>query len=437
MKGRRRIFFLLFILELSLSAFYKPWTVHYNFVYGTKAMSMGNAFTAVADDLTAVFWNPAGLAALRGPEFHFAYQAENQGQEYDLQQAAVNGASAEYETDFSSKLQQINFFSVSAPVEFWKMKWNFALSYYRYIPYGFKGSAVETLTYSTSRSLPQIRRVNFKGSEGIDVLAFSAAAALNEYFSLGCTLQQFFGSGNLPLQTLENGGEFHRQVIESLRGRNFIIGLMFRPFNTLNLGFSWHGGLENDLDSSLLTWEVDRLGNDINLKADSALARVRIPAQYSLGVSWQPAGWLNLSGDYSAIDWQKATIEDYYAPGTVRPYPLMDDAGSGQQRIRNLRLGLEVTFPLRRMILHLRTGWSADKQLAADRSGQPLKTTAYAAGLGCEFSRSLLLEVAFQRQSADWLENGYFDPEQAVSSRFCADLLKFSLTYRFGRIFKE
>jgi len=31
---------------------------------GARAMSMGGAFTAIADDATAVFWNPAGLAQL-------------------------------------------------------------------------------------------------------------------------------------------------------------------------------------------------------------------------------------------------------------------------------------------------------------------------------------------------------------------------------------
>ena len=33
---------------------------------GARALSMGGAFVAVADDSTAVFWNPAGLAQLKG-----------------------------------------------------------------------------------------------------------------------------------------------------------------------------------------------------------------------------------------------------------------------------------------------------------------------------------------------------------------------------------
>jgi hypothetical protein len=32
---------------------------------GVKAAAMGNAFTAVADDYSAIYWNPAGLAQIR------------------------------------------------------------------------------------------------------------------------------------------------------------------------------------------------------------------------------------------------------------------------------------------------------------------------------------------------------------------------------------
>jgi hypothetical protein len=317
------------------------------------------------------------------------------------------------------------------------MKWGFALSYYRYIPYGFKGSASETLNFSQDPMQPVAATVTFKGSEGIDVLAVTAAAAITEYAALGCTLQQFFSSGSLYLQTVGPVGELQQQYTESMRGRNFIIGAMFRPFKTLNLGFTYHSGLKSSFDSQLLVWLVDEEGNDLDPIVQTSLSRVRIPAQYSLGVSWRPAAGLNLSCDYSVLDWRDGTIENYYAEGSVLPYPQKNYFDTRQQYVRNLRLGMEVSVPLRRILLHLRGGWNSEKQLAADRSGEPLQTNGLAAGVGLEFSDTLHAEVAYQRQKADWLEDGYFAKNQAVPSRFSADLLKFSLTYRFGRIFKE
>jgi len=40
---------------------------------GSKAAAMGDAYTSIAGDATAVYWNPAGLARLRGIEVHLAH----------------------------------------------------------------------------------------------------------------------------------------------------------------------------------------------------------------------------------------------------------------------------------------------------------------------------------------------------------------------------
>ena len=44
---------------------------------GARAMGMGGAFVAVADDATAASWNPAGLTALTRPEFSFVQDLSN------------------------------------------------------------------------------------------------------------------------------------------------------------------------------------------------------------------------------------------------------------------------------------------------------------------------------------------------------------------------
>ncbi len=46
---------------------------------GARASAMGEAFTAIADDSTAVFWNPAGLAQIRSVEAQFTYNSWIQG----------------------------------------------------------------------------------------------------------------------------------------------------------------------------------------------------------------------------------------------------------------------------------------------------------------------------------------------------------------------
>lgn len=40
---------------------------------GVKPVAMGNAFVAIADDISAIYWNPAGLTQLRSPVFSSMY----------------------------------------------------------------------------------------------------------------------------------------------------------------------------------------------------------------------------------------------------------------------------------------------------------------------------------------------------------------------------
>ena len=38
---------------------------------GSKAVGMGGAFVGLADDYSAVFWNPAGITQITGTSFSF------------------------------------------------------------------------------------------------------------------------------------------------------------------------------------------------------------------------------------------------------------------------------------------------------------------------------------------------------------------------------
>jgi len=51
---------------------------------GTRAVGMGGSFVSVADDASAVFWNPAGLARLSFGELDFSHVTLPEGSEYDF-----------------------------------------------------------------------------------------------------------------------------------------------------------------------------------------------------------------------------------------------------------------------------------------------------------------------------------------------------------------
>src|SRR5258708_37140292 len=46
---------------------------------GARAVGMGEAFSSVSDDATAVFWNPAGLILAKGTQFNLTHAEWLQG----------------------------------------------------------------------------------------------------------------------------------------------------------------------------------------------------------------------------------------------------------------------------------------------------------------------------------------------------------------------
>lgn len=51
---------------------------------GARACSMGEAFTGLADDFSAIYWNPAGIAQIKDIEFNFMHNNWFQGTRYEF-----------------------------------------------------------------------------------------------------------------------------------------------------------------------------------------------------------------------------------------------------------------------------------------------------------------------------------------------------------------
>jgi len=52
--------------------------------FGARPLAMGGAFVAVADDVHATYWNPAGLVKLSGPEVSATFDTDWQDLNYDI-----------------------------------------------------------------------------------------------------------------------------------------------------------------------------------------------------------------------------------------------------------------------------------------------------------------------------------------------------------------
>lgn len=421
----KRLFFMIGLCAccaLSLYAeFYKPLYTYYNFLSGTKSLSMGNAFVGAADDLSTVFLNPAGITKFKVPQFYASFKTDKIHYDYESQEKNFGSYSQEYDYDFVSRLKNINFLSLSVPLVLWQMKWNFAIGYYRYNPYGHEGYSRETLT--TLGSTKNIDRLttNFSGSGGIDVLAFCTAFNLVKNLSFGITMQQFINSGVRSYDRLPGPVEYKDYTCsEKLEGRNFIFGVLFNVYKDITVGFTYHTGSKHRFQSQE-QWQEDVAGK----QGKTTSGEVYLPDKFALGTSIKLVKFLNLAYEFSRINWSAGKIGDL-------PYPIRDNFSFSQSDIINHRLGIECDISLKKVRLYLRSGFSWEKQLFRAADSAAVRVKAFSMGCGFLFFPGVALDLAYVRQRANWPEAGYFDPQAFINSAYRNKILSLALTYHFA-----
>lgn len=427
---------LLLIARTWLCPGYKPWFNYYNFAYGTRALSLGNAFTAQADDLTAIFWNPAGIVQTRSVELYLSYRSDS----LRLHQTQEHGIGSDAQTfDFQLKhrLNQIDFFSVCLPARIWNQQWGFAFSYYRYIPYGFTGMSESILSTNRRWTILNRNAVISKGSEGLDVFGFTAALKVHESLSVGLTFQQLFNSGIQQLQYRPIDPSDYDQYIERLGGRNVVLGILFHPVRPVTFGFSFHSAIRGKLTSSYLFWHTDSDGKKVSQRVDGSISDINIPEHVSIGFAVQPVPFIRVNYEYAAIPWEKGTLSRYYDSSDPVPFPVKNDFDSQQKNSVSNRIGGEVNFRYKKKLIFIRSGWSHDRQIYVDNHSQQVKLNSLSMGMGIELFSYMLLEFAYRHQRGNWSEDGYAAWGGEMQARYAADSFHFSATYKFQRIFQR
>lgn len=419
---RRLTVFSLFVFFTSiLFAEYKPFYTSYNFLYGTKSLSMGNAFVAVADDLTAIFTNPAGTSKFKAPSFYANYKIESVDYDYAAQVDDFGGYSQEYDYHFTSKLKNINFLAISVPVVFWEVKWNFALGYYRYFPYGYKGHSQSTLTTLNDTKNTQDTRTDFSGSRGIDVLGFTTAFDLTKKIVFGVTIQQFFNSGTIRFDSLPQApGCKDLAATDHMEGTNYIFGILYDIHKDVTIGFTYHTKLARPFHSEFQCREEGG-----GKQETATVSEVVIPEKFAIGTGIRLLPSFSLSYEFSRIYWSKGKIGDL-------AFPVRDDFSFSQTDILNHRFGMEYNAMVREVRIFVRTGVSWDRQLF--RGGDDAKVTinGFAFGGGVFFMPGFMLELGYMYRRARWVEAGFFDPQSFIKTTYGSHTLSFGLTYRFG-----
>jgi hypothetical protein len=393
---------------------------------GARALGMGGAFLARADDATAASWNPAGLSYLRRPELSLV-GARN------VFNADVEGGDVFRFTGWSPDFGAITF-----PLSIKNAGGAIQLSYQRVIP--FDGSR-EIERSSGSRS------VSLVSSGGFDVLSFGTGWKLTSKLRLGVTVNRWIRGYEQDLRRSVDVGRTRQIAFDwKQKGWNTNLGLIFSPVENLNLAVV--GNTPFTAKVNLAKERTDFLPNaegvlepvSTNAYASDAVT-VDFPGAFGVGASWRAQSRLTLSADYTRTFWSKAYVYNFFvlpvndgsatnavAPTTENtfpklPYPYV--AETEQADSEQIRFGVEYVFIGRRLKVPVRGGYFNDRQILRDGQGRPPRYNGFTAGTGIIVG-PVLLDAAYLYEYGSYVDSLDLQHTQHTH-RFLA-----SLIYRFG-----
>ncbi len=427
------IFLILFISSLTFAQLDLNLGPDWNFTgVGARAAGMGGAFIGVADDATAISWNPAGLTQLDEPEAS----------------VVARGLVEKYEIDFGCCTETyedehgiLNFLSGVYPFEFSGKRFVAALGLQRqldlYSYYHFE---------ETNESTEYLHETFSEG--GASTITIGLANRLASIFSLGVAVNLWVGEAYLETKDIvevDSVGyyyywDYYDRSDLTFSGVNFVGGTML-DFNYLSNPFPLKIGLviktpfNLNIDEEFLLEEYTD-DNGIIYEPESVESTnsyiLGMPLMYGFGASYRLGDNLTLAVDMESREYGETTLKEDYADligldtGEEDELIIIEN-----QDLNQLRFGAEYFFTdiWDFAVIPLRIGAQTYPTLFMDNNEEQVVGNAFSLGTGLITDR-YSLDISFKNTEFE-IEYEYDDEDEGFIYTKTLNTLTLSCIYYF------
>jgi len=268
---------------------------------GGRALALGGAYRALSDDLSALYWNPAGLASVRRIEMSLGLS----------QSTTMDDATLQNET-LSNQLSRtrLNELGVVFPFPTYRGSLVFAIGYHQVQNFDSFGSVVETNSTQTIES-------DELESGRLGLWSLGMAIDISPTVSVGLSLRYWTGFNDYSftedtLWVNTNWANYKDTYNFDLSGFNAITGIITRPANWLHVGASIETPLSLKRKGDF-SWMYD--ANYEDYEGGSGKYEYSLKRSYRVGLGvaalWGP---VILTSDAVMTDWSQTEFKDdpYY-----------------------------------------------------------------------------------------------------------------------------
>lgn len=237
-----------------------------------EAVARGNAFTATADNPSAVYYNPAGIRQFKGTHLRMGSYLTTVESEYRSPSGTTSSTKDKY-----AMVPQM--FGTYTPAN---SRFSFGLGIYS--PFGLGTEWPKDSGFATRATVTKLTYIRINPVVAVDLapgLSFGAGPALN------------YSSVILKSALPAPGDEF------SFDGNNFDVGfnagLLWKPHAQWSLGFNYHSPSRIDYEGA--TKARPFTGEE------EAAAELDFPQWFGFGVSYRPDAHWNIEANIEYTDW--------------------------------------------------------------------------------------------------------------------------------------
>jgi len=411
---------------------------------GARAMGLGGAFIAVADDATAVSFNPAGLAQLLQPEVSFVARGTQRNVGYqDFATTGLGRSLAVSDTVTSSTRFDPLFASATAPIRVGGRNLVLQLSIQRAFAQNEDGDrTLDESPLVSGAGVPTHLVQSLNQSGQIDLYSFAVAYEVSQRILLGVAYNQWRGRWSLDSSSVQTSGPTATSVAyrqaNALDGGNFNFGLIWR-WPTWSLGLVHQTGFHADYSFSTdLETSLPRATG----RPTSAATGLHWPSSTGVGFAYRPSDQWLVTSDLTHTLW--STTRYMSGSAYLNGQSFFDfDKGDRTPDATAVHLGVEYLWLTdRNWVIPLRAGLSREPQPVTDRYTGEQRVMKWAS-IGSGFKRGpLSLDVAYRygwsrRQASQFLEIdqilSHTPPTSIGTERIREQRLDLSLICQFDR----
>ncbi|MCP4348498.1 MAG: hypothetical protein GY795_23690 [Desulfobacterales bacterium] len=347
---------------------------------GARAIGMGGAFIAVADDATAASWNPGGLIQLELPEISFAGAGFHRVDDNTIQEA-----------NRENSVSDINMNYISAVYPFTVRGYNMVVSL----------NCQHLYDFNRKMSFPLIEyklNYDYEQSGSLYALGIAYSVQVTPGFSMGLTLN-IWDDGlyenqweqKIVYKFLIRGQEFEARVndLYSFSGINAYLGFLWEANDRMTIGgvikTPFRADLTHEYRESINQPGIENPGT-VSCTSEETLD---MPMSYGIGFAYRFSDRFTASVDIYRTEWDDFVLKDAYGNETS---PVTGGPASDIKPAFQTRTGAEYLIIRPKYVIPLRCGMFYDP---APAEGNPDDYFGFSIGTGIAWKR-FVFDIAWQ-----------------------------------------